>query len=197
MNDFIFNEHAEKNAPRLLLCGFTHDYGEMLAAVLSPVFTLCIENPDLIIADENTPVNEKNVPVIVLGKSEAKRKNRVFLRRPVSLAGLRETALSLVSQNTAEQGGSDIVHINEESRTVSLGGKTVSLTALEYRLFSLLYESDEPVSRETVKEKLWPDHTDSNVCDVYICYLRKKLESIFGRGFIVSVRGRGYMLRLL
>ena len=178
-----------------MLCGFKREYEEMLSAFLGGDFILCTSDAQIIIADEDAAISEKSIPVIVLGKSEGKRKNKVFIRRPVSLAALRQTALSLVSQLDAPEKAPEALTITPENLSVSFGGKTVSLTPLEFRLFSMLYASKEPLPREAVRAELWPSTEDSNIVDVYICYLRKKLEGLFGQGFIVSLRGKGYILR--
>ena len=196
MNDYIFKEQAISDAKRLMICGFTDSYAEMLSSVLQGDFIICQDHPQLIIADEQAVINENEIPVIVLGKSESKRKNKVFISRPVSLSVLRQTALSLVSQNDVISKATPKLSLNSEDLTVSYRGKSVVLTSLEFHLFSLLYESGEPVSREKIRGALWPTSKDSNICDVYVCYLRKKLETLLGKGFIVSLRGKGYTLRL-
>ena len=81
-----------------------------------------------------------------------------------------------------------------ESREVALGDRLVKLTELEFALFSLIVEAcGEPVSREKILERVWHGETDGGIVNVYIHYLREKLEDC-GERVIVASRGRGYSL---
>lgn len=93
-----------------------------------------------------------------------------------------------------------------ERGTVSYGGRTVHLTEREFALFSCLQaHAGEIVTREELRGAVWHDEVDpaANVTDVYVSYLRKKLSKLFGDGegagqaVLTSVRGKGYLLRLL
>ncbi|MBQ7125354.1 MAG: winged helix-turn-helix transcriptional regulator, partial [Clostridia bacterium] len=73
-----------------------------------------------------------------------------------------------------------------------------TVTSKEYEL--LLYLDDnkgQPVSREEALRNVWEFGFagDTNVVDVYIRYLRRKLDERFDAKFIVTVRNKGYMLR--
>jgi DNA-binding response OmpR family regulator len=59
----------------------------------------------------------------------------------------------------------------------------------------LLSRVGECVPREYIDNELWNGETAGNCSDVYVCYLRKKLEKIAGPGVLISVRGQGYMLK--
>ena len=81
-----------------------------------------------------------------------------------------------------------------KSRTVTIGDRTVELTAREFALIEhLLRHEGEVFSREQLLEAVWADSLDrgSNVVDVYILYLRRKL----GDSLIETVRGKGWRLR--
>lgn len=81
-----------------------------------------------------------------------------------------------------------------ERRAVLLSGREVRLTELEYSLFSLIAASGgEPVSREEILERVWHSDADSGIVNVYIHYLREKLESD-GERVILASRGKGYSL---
>ena len=83
-----------------------------------------------------------------------------------------------------------------EKGSAAFNGKEVRLSQKETELFILLLSRvGECVERREIQAMLWGDKDCGNDCDVYICHLRKKLESIAGPGVIVSVRGRGYMLK--
>lgn len=82
-------------------------------------------------------------------------------------------------------------------RTVQRGDRTLDLTPLEYRLLEyLFYRSGEVVSRTDIWERVFEDGTggSSNTVDVYIGYLRKKLNSAGEPNLIHTKRGHGYIL---
>ena len=68
-----------------------------------------------------------------------------------------------------------------------------------YRNFKLVTyfvaQATAHVTREELDCALWNSTSSGNCTDVYICYLRKKLEKIAGPGTVLSVRGRGYMMK--
>jgi two-component system response regulator MprA len=84
------------------------------------------------------------------------------------------------------------------SRQVSRGGSSLALTAREYQLLLLLLEHrGQVLSREQILQRVWPDQQQggaSNVIEVYVRYLRQKLEQGGRRRLIHTVRGRGYCL---
>lgn len=85
--------------------------------------------------------------------------------------------------------------IDHQQKSASLsGGAPIRLSETEYRLLCLLYDNkNQPVSAEMAAPIL--GETGSNKFNVYICYLRKKLEHGTLR-LILTVRGKGYMLRI-
>ena len=83
-------------------------------------------------------------------------------------------------------------------RQVTANGTPVELTAREFDVLRLFLENPEIVlSRETFLSRVWGyDYVgETNVVDVYIRYLRSKLDSACGRSLIHTVRGVGYVLR--
>jgi two-component system response regulator MprA len=82
-------------------------------------------------------------------------------------------------------------------RRVRRGGRLLSITAREYQLLLLLLrERHTVVSRERILREIWGDAegAGSNVIEVYVRYLRQKLEQEGGRRLIHTVRGKGYCL---
>ena len=80
---------------------------------------------------------------------------------------------------------------------VRRNGQTIALTAREYALLELLMRhAREVVSRERILATVWRDQQGaaSNVIEVYVRYLRQKLETGGGKRLIHTVRGRGYCL---
>ena len=71
------------------------------------------------------------------------------------------------------------------------------VTAREFALLRYLMENaGEVLTRTQLLDHVWDENYDgpSNIVDVYVSYLRKKLELPFGRALIRTVRGAGYVL---
>lgn len=91
----------------------------------------------------------------------------------------------------------DDLEMNTSTRTVCRGDRPIDLTAREYALLELLaMRAGEVVSRTDIWEHLYEFHSsaESNVVDVYIGYLRRKLEPPDQPRLIHTRRGQGYML---
>lgn len=112
-------------------------------------------------------------------------------------------ALRLKQKGGKEEGGkwltcSDL-KMNEQTREVMRGEQSIELTAKEFDLLLYLAENERQVlTRDQILSKVWGYHYsgDTNVVDVYIRYLRRKLEvSDDVKPLIQTVRGVGYTLR--
>ena len=82
--------------------------------------------------------------------------------------------------------------------TVTRGGQPLALTSREHQLLLLLlHHRPEVVSREQILREIWPEErrATSNVIEVYVRYLRRKLEAGGQSRLIHTVRGQGYCLR--
>jgi len=89
------------------------------------------------------------------------------------------------------------LEINSAARSVTRTGEPIQLTAKEYALLEFLaMRAGEIVSRTDIWEHLYEFHSDaqSNVVDVYIGYLRRKLERPDRPRLIHTRRGQGYLL---
>jgi two-component system, OmpR family, response regulator len=94
-------------------------------------------------------------------------------------------------QTVLEAGG---VTLDMRARRASVEGRTIELSAREYTMLEVLMRhAGQVLSREQLLSHVWGyDHDPgSNVVDVYVGYLRKKL----GPGVIETARGMGYRLR--
>ena len=90
------------------------------------------------------------------------------------------------------------VILNEASREVLVSERAVELTKREFDLLCFLMRNKGLVlSRDTLLEKIWGyDYAgETNVVDVYVRYLRQKLEEPFGIKIIHTIRGVGYVVR--
>lgn len=88
--------------------------------------------------------------------------------------------------------------INPLTRDVTRTGRVIALTQKEYALLEyLVRHAGMPVTREQISEHVWKQAFDptTNIVDVYINYLRKKLDQESDKPLIHTVRGVGYMLK--
>lgn len=89
------------------------------------------------------------------------------------------------------------LELDQVTHTVTRNGEKIDLTATEYALLEyLMLHAGEVVTRTMISEHVWEQDFDSfsNVINVYITYLRKKIDAGFPKKLIQSVRGRGYVI---
>lgn len=89
------------------------------------------------------------------------------------------------------------LEIDSITRKVRRGGREITLTATEYRILELLTENAEKVfDRVVIAEKIWgfSFNTRTNIIDVHINSLRKKIDRDFGVKLIHTRKGFGYVL---
>ena len=90
------------------------------------------------------------------------------------------------------------LEIDTAARTVKRSGQSIHLTPREYALLQFLaFHRGKVVSRSMIWEHLYDEHDEntSNVVDVYIRYLRTKIDKGFEPPLILTRWGEGYMLR--
>ena len=88
------------------------------------------------------------------------------------------------------------LELNNQTKTVSRSGKTISLTPKELKLLEYMMQNSERVlSRVEIAEKMWDTHFDTgtNFIDVYINYLRKKIDKDFTDKLIHTKQGLGFI----
>ncbi len=88
--------------------------------------------------------------------------------------------------------------LNSNTRKVTRQGKEISLSPKEYAVLECLIRNKNIVlTRNQIESNIWDmDHMgESNVIDVYIRYLRKKIDDPYEEKLIQTVRGAGYMLK--
>jgi len=92
----------------------------------------------------------------------------------------------------------DDLKLDTWSKTAERGGKQIALTAKEYTLLELFMRNPNKIlSREYIAEQVWEIgfDTGTNFIDVYMNYLRKKIEKDFKSKVIHTVIGMGYILK--
>jgi DNA-binding response OmpR family regulator len=90
------------------------------------------------------------------------------------------------------------LEIDTAARTVKRAGKEIHLTPREYALLQFLaYHRGKVVTRSMIWEHLYDEHDEntSNVVDVYIRYLRNKIDKGFDVPLILTRWGEGYMMK--
>lgn len=87
--------------------------------------------------------------------------------------------------------------INSDSFTCQVGGAELPLTKTEFEiLLALCQNADKVMHRETITRRLYGEHLgDSNVVDVNVKNIRKKIAAFSSETFIETVRGKGYVVR--
>jgi two-component system OmpR family response regulator len=90
------------------------------------------------------------------------------------------------------------LELDTAARRVWRAGREIGLSAREYALLEyLVHHAGQVVTRGLLAEHVWSDSdVESNVIDVYVRYLRNKVDAPFGSQLIQTVRGVGYTLRL-
>ena len=89
------------------------------------------------------------------------------------------------------------LEVDPATRSVARSGRRVELSAREFGVLEFLVRrTGQVVSRAELLEHVWDQNYQgsTNIVDVYVGYLRRKLETPFGRPLIQTVRGAGYLI---
>jgi two-component system copper resistance phosphate regulon response regulator CusR len=150
----------------------------------------------------------RRVPVLVLtAKDAVKEKVAVldaggddYLTKPFSIEEFLARARALLRRGRSEAEGllrvADLT-LNPVTRDVSRGGRRIELTNKEYALLEyLLRNPGRILSRSQIAEHVWnlSFDTGTNVIDVYVAYLREKVDKDETLKLIKTARGVGYLL---
>ncbi|MNQ85105.1 Transcriptional activator protein CzcR [compost metagenome] len=113
----------------------------------------------------------------------------------------RVNALNRRANQETEKVDSIIIsdlEINSKSKTVKRNGESIVLTAKEFKLlYYLAKNTGRIVSRDQILDNVWDINFDmnTNVVDVYINYLRKKIDKPFATKLIHTMKGLGYVIQ--
>lgn len=124
-----------------------------------------------------------------------------YLTKPFSFPELLARVRSLLRRKgTVKEAIINIgdLEINTASHEVKRAGNIINLSAKEYALLEYLaYNRNKVLSRTDIVEHIYHEETDmdSNVVDVYINYLRNKIDKDSQNKLIQTVRGAGYILK--
>ena len=124
-----------------------------------------------------------------------------YLTKPFAFAELLARIRALLRRDKKEK--ESVLRIADLSLSivthkVMRQGKEIELTSKEYALLEYFMRNPEKVlTRTMISEHVWDYHFDSNtnVIDVYVNYLRKKIDKDFDPKLIHTIRGIGYMMK--
>ena len=124
-----------------------------------------------------------------------------YLTKPFVFAELQARVRALIRRSEQDRGAeirfADL-RLDPVSHQVWRGQVEIALTAKEYTLLSyLVRNAGTPLSRANIADNCWeyPFETFTNIIDVYINYLRKKVDGKFSTKLIHTVRGKGYIVK--
>ncbi len=121
-----------------------------------------------------------------------------FLRKPFSLVVLVARLRALLRRGPRQTGEVLVVgdlQLDVRSREVTRGDVPIELTPREYQILEFLMRTPgSPRAKHEILDYVWgPDFLGGeNVVEVYVGYLRKKIDAPFGTSMLRTVRGRGY-----
>ncbi len=185
--------------------GHTCDIYRSFLSVTREIHDLLLVDVDTVKASEVYSFDGEIV-YITQSTSSVNSKERRVMEWPASIESIHSLVAdksSTESKNTPDTSFSTGAYktayvIDRKEHTVAMGNRYVKLSKTEFALLELLCGADgELVPREQIMRLLGAD--SGNASDVYICNIRKKLESEDGGRIIFSVRGKGYrtILRLV
>lgn len=123
-----------------------------------------------------------------------------YLTKPFSFSELSARVRALLRRGSRPAESvlrAEDLELNRVERTVKRAGRRIELTPKEFALLEyLMLNAGRRVTRTMIIEHVWNLSFDTmtNVVDVYINYLRKKVDEGFGHKLIRTVRGVGYQL---
>jgi two-component system OmpR family response regulator len=150
----------------------------------------------------------KNTPILMLTARDSESAKIAgldvgaddYLTKPFSFGELLARIRALLRRETLSRAS--IMRVGEleldtAARRARRAGRDIPLSAREYALLEyLVHHAGQVVTRDLLAEHVWSDSTvESNVIDVYVRYLRRKVDAPFDTALIQTVRGAGYLLR--
>jgi DNA-binding response OmpR family regulator len=124
-----------------------------------------------------------------------------YLAKPFAFAELQARVRALIRRSEQDRGA-DIhfadLRLDPVNHKVWRGQVEIVLTAKEYNLLAyMVRNAGNVLSRANIADNCWeyPFETFTNIIDVYINYLRKKVDGKFPTKLIHTVRGQGYILK--
>jgi DNA-binding response OmpR family regulator len=123
-----------------------------------------------------------------------------YLTKPFSFVVLLAKIRALLRRGAPERPPvleAGTLRLDPATRRVTRDGDEINLTAREYALLEyLMRRRDEVVTKTELLDHVWDagSDTDPNVVEVYVGYLRRKIDQPYGQRSLQTVRGAGYRL---
>jgi DNA-binding response OmpR family regulator len=126
-----------------------------------------------------------------------------YLVKPFEFKELLARLRALTKRYTDNLGDQKVLKLEDleldlDRKVARRGGKTIDLTAKEFALLEyLIRNKNRVISRSEILEKVWDAgfDTTTNVIDVYINFLRKKIDKEFSTKIIHTMVGMGYIVK--
>jgi heavy metal response regulator len=124
-----------------------------------------------------------------------------YLTKPFAFAELVARVRALLRRGTQDRGAEirfDDLRLDPVAHKVWRGNKEIELTAKEYALLEYFMRNPNQIlTRTMIAEHVWDYTFDSftNIIDVYVNYLRKKVDRDYDKKLIHTVRGIGYVMK--
>lgn len=151
-----------------------------------------IETPILMLTAKDTL--EEKIEGLRIGADD-------YLTKPFAFEELLARMKALLRRGPYREENQDLkvadLTLSRESHEVRRAGDPITLTAKEFALLEyLMSHPNKVMSRTVILEKVWGYHYDTltNVVDVYIRYLRKKIDEGYPKKLIQTVRDIGYKI---
>ncbi len=178
------------------------------------------EKPDLLLLDVMLPElsglevlrrirKESNVPVIVV-TARGETYDRVnglnagaddYIPKPFEIEELLARMGAVLRRTTTNKQSSILKNgqltLSPDSMKVTAGETDLNLSKTEYMMLKLFMENpDKVMSRSQIIDAIWGEghFIDENTVDVYVGYLRSKIDQPLGHEYIKTMRGAGYMM---
>ena len=125
-----------------------------------------------------------------------------YLTKPFAIDELLARVRALLRRGPVESPGIlqiDDLMLNPATREVTRGGQRIDLTVKEYALLEyFMRHAGRVLTRPMISDHVWNQDFDTftNVIDVYVNYLRNKIDRGRARKLIHTIRGSGYMLKV-
>lgn len=124
-----------------------------------------------------------------------------YLTKPFAFEELLARVRALLRRKRAEKStflkAADL-ELDQVTHNVKRAGKEIVLTSKEYALLEyFMLHANQVVTRTMISEHVWNEDFDSftNIIDVYVNYLRNKIDEGFKKQLIYTIRGAGYILK--
>ena len=173
------------------------------------ILDIMLPNKDGITICRELRKKKVNTPILMLTAKDQVRDKVLglnsgaddYLAKPFNFEELSARISALLRRNRTDKTGIlkvDDLELDQLRHKVKRAGKEIQFSSKEFALLEyLMINADHVVTRTMISEHVWHEDFDSftNVIDVYINFLRNKIDKDFKKPLIHTVHGKGYTLR--